>query len=773
MESKRHGIIITVLGTVACMGLAWTLFLPSAKAAFDLSGAPASQPATKSKLVETYGKLPLSFELNQGQSDQRVRYLARGSGYTLFLTGDSAVLALRKSDPNGQGQIAKAKTEQSQVQGTLLKSPASLQVPVSTSQMSAAGDESRTKDSVLWMKVVGADPRAGVSGQDELLGKSNYFIGNDPKKWHSNVPNYAEVKYASVYPGVDLIYYGNQGQLEYDFVVQPGADFSRIVLDVGVEPTPDQAHQALLQIAENGDLLVGAEGGQIILQKPTIYQPGANNGRRTADKQIIEGKYVLVGAHQVGFQVAAYDHSKPLVIDPTVVYSTYLGGNLWDEGNAIAVDASHNAYLTGKTVSADFPTTTGAFQHFRGNSSDAFVSVLNPTGTGLIYSTFLGGNNGGEGFGIALDASDNAYVTGWTGSSNFPTTVGALQKTFGGGYEDAFVSKLNPTGSALIYSTYLGGSSFDVAHGIAVDASGNAYVTGFTFSSNFPTTTGAFQSAPRGYDDAFVSKLNPTGSALIYSTYLGGNGYDEGYGIAVDASGDAYVSGLTHSSNFPVSRGAFQTTPGGGFDAFVSKLNAAGSGLIYSTYLGGGLDDFSYGIAIDASDNAYVTGLTFSSNFPTTAGAFQTTGGVGGGYDDAFVVKLNPAGTALVYSTYLGGSGDDAGYSIAVDALGNASVAGGTYSTNFPITTGAYQTTLSKYDDAFVSTLNPAGSALLYSTYLGGSIDDVGHGVAVDAVGDVYATGITGSNNLPTTSGSFMTTRAGVYNAFVIQITTP
>ena len=651
MEGKGSRIAIAVLGIVAFTGLAWRPFLSEMKVRADLVGQPTSQVSSQPKLVEAYGNLPLSFEANQGQSDARVKFVARGSNYTLFLTKDSAVFALRKSDLNGKRQVAMAESESQrpQVQTTPLKSPSSLPSPVSTSPVSATDDRSRTEDTVLSMKVTGANSSA-VIGQDGLPGKSNYFIGNDPSQWHSNVPNYAKVKYAGVYPGVDLIYYGNQGQLEYDFVVQPGADVRRIILEIGMQQMPARAHsqRTILHLTKNGDLLVSGEGGEVTLQKPTIYQSVANDGRRGADKHVIDGKYVLVGAHQVGFQVADYDHSKPLVIDPTLAYSTYLGGSNWEAANGIAVDASGEAYVTGTTVSSNFPTTAGAFQtHLNGREANAFVCKLNATGSALIYSTYLGGSNGSEASSLAVDASGNTYVTGWTASSNFPTTAGAIQTTFGGGYDDAFVSKLNATGSALIYSTYLGGGSYDEGHSIAVDALGSAYVTGFSYSSNFPTTVGAFQVALGGYDDAFVSKLNPAGSALIYSTYLGGGRYDDGRGIAVDASGSAYVTGFSYSSNFPTTAGALQAKSGGGYDAFVSKLNAGGSALLYSTYLGGGLDDFGYGIAVDASNNAYVTGLTYSANFPTTTGALQTTlgGGEGGGYDDAFVAKLNAGGT--------------------------------------------------------------------------------------------------------------------------------
>jgi hypothetical protein len=643
--------------------------------------ASQSDPKAQARILDSYGKLPLSFEANQGQTDARVKFLSRGSGYTLFLTSDEAVFSLRGSEAN---------TNASGVSRQLRPSPA---VP--------------TTNAVLRMKLHNANRAAKVTGTDQLPGKSNYFIGNDPKKWRSNVPTYAKVKYEGVYSGVDLVYYGNQRQLEYDFIVAPGADPRRIQFDVGAAlVTARQGHPqgVPLRIDGNGDLVVATGDGEVRFHRPVVYQPTTDHGQRTTD--VVEGKYVLTGAHEVRFQVAAYDRSKPLVIDPTLAYSTYLGGSNLDSGEGIAVDASGNAYVTGETWSTDFPTTSGAFQTTFGGGpvgepTDAFVSKLNAAGSALLYSTYLGGSGGDFGFGIAVDSSGNAYVTGSTDSSNFPTTSGAFQTIFGGGFADAFVSKLNAAGSALLYSTYLGGNDQEIGYGIAVDASGNGYVAGRTASSNFPTSAGAFQTTIGGGYDAFVSKLNAAGSALLYSTYLGGGGYDDAIGIAVDAFGGAYVTGGTSSSNFPTTPGAFQATYGGGeYDAYVSELNAGGSALLYSTYLGGNDFDYGVGIAVDALGNAYVAGETWSTDFPTTSGAFQTTYG---GEEDAFVSKLNAAGSALLYSTYLGGSGIDAGHSIAVGSGGSAYVTGWTTSSNFPTSAGAFQTTFGGGYDAFVS----------------------------------------------------------------------
>ena len=626
-----------------------------------------SDDASRAQIIDTFGKLPLRFEANPGQTDEQVKFLARGTGHTLFLTPTEAVMVFTKRE----------QTAKSRLQGARLRPEEAVHV-------------TRT---VLRMTFVGANPEPRVVGAEELPDKANYFIGNDPAKWRTNVPTYARVQYTDVYPGIDLIYYGSQRRLEYDFVVRPGADPRTIAL--GFQGADK------LEVDPQGDLVLHTGAGEIRQRKPVIYQEIGGVRREIA------GGYVLKGESRVGFHVAVYDTSRPLVIDPALVYSTYLGGSADDAGVGIAVDAAGNAYVTGSTASANFPTTAGAFQTTLGGGGvgfDAFVTKLNSTGSALLYSTYLGGsNNDDSGVGIAVDGAGNAYVTGSAFSTDFPTTPGAFQSSFGG-VRDAFVTKLNPTGSTLVYSTYLGGTGDDGGVSIAVDTAGSAYVSGFA-QAGFPTTTAAFQPGFGGGPyDAFVTKLGSTGSALVYSTYLGGSGDDEVFGgLAVDASGNAYVTGFTTSANFPTTPGAFQTTFGGagplGFgDAFVTKLNSTGSMPVFSTYLGGSGDDFGAGIAVDGNGNAYIAGSTASTNFPTTPGAFQTTFGGSGplGLGDAFVTKLNPTGSALIYSTYLGGSGDDFATRIAVDVLPNPSayVTGNTASTNFPTTAGAFQTTL-------------------------------------------------------------------------------
>jgi Beta-propeller repeat/FG-GAP-like repeat len=716
-------------------------------------GTHPTDAATSARLLESYGKLPLSFEANQGQTDEDVKFLSRGKGYTMFLTSRGAVMTLR-------------------ARGTEKKQPGD---PVPASRQ--RGTESE-RSAVLRMNLVGANRVARVAGGEELSTKSNYFIGNDLGKWRMDLPNYSRVKYESIYPGVDLVYYGHQGELESDFVVAAGKDAGRIRLRI------EGARR--VRINRQGDLELTMDGGKVVLGKPMIYQRSEGG----TEKHIIAGRYTLKGKREVGFEVGSYDTRESLIIDPVLRYSTYLGGNINDAGSGIAVDAAGNAYVTGYTYSTNFPTTDPYQANLAGNQ-DVFVTKLNAAGNALVYSTYLGGSGGDQGYGIAVDAEGDAYVTGSTSSTNFPTVgvhfhsrfglaLPPFQATYGGGGSDAFVTMLNAAGNALVYSTYLGGSGVDWASGVAVDEAGSAYVTGITSSTNFPTMNpfqGTFGGGPF---DAFVTKLDAAGNSLVYSTYLGGSGIDFGAGIAVDALGNAYVTGSTSSTNFSAVN-SFQPTSGGGEDAFVTKLDSAGNALVYSTYLGGSDDDSGAGIAVDAAGNAYVTGLTNSINFPTLHPA-QTAFG---GYQDAFVTKLNAAGNALVYSTCLGGSDGDRGAAIAVDAAGNAYVTGETTSVDFP-TANAFQATSGGSYDAFVTKVNAAGDALIYSTYLGGSGDDLGSGVAVDAAGHAYVTGstaaipglplkntiVTCSTNFPTLNPFQATT--GCYSAaFVAKMFAP
>jgi hypothetical protein len=683
-----------------------------------------------------------------------VKFLARGKGYSLFLTGKEAVLTLRKP-----GTKPTSLAQQKGAKGFRLAHAKPAPAP---------------SPDVLRISLTGGNNDTTFEGTQKLPGISNYFIGNDSSKWQTNIPQYAQVQTGEVYNGVSMVYYGNQGKLEYDFRVKPGTDPSVIRLKfMGADSST---------VDGNGDLQLGVDGRQITFKAPTVYQE--QDGNRVP----VTGGYKATGDKEVGFELKDYDKTKTLIIDPMLDYSTYLGGSNFDDSRGIAVDGSGNAYLTGNTSDSNFPITSGAFQTISGSdSSTAFITKLNSTGTELVYSTYLGGNNVDLGSGIAVDGSGNAYVAGLAESSNFPTTSGAFQTALGsseGG--NAFITKLNSTGTGLVYSTYLGGSGGDTGYGIAVDGSGNIYVTGVATSTNFPTTSGAFQTVLKGPGgNAFVTKLNPAGngaSDLVYSTYLGGSFFDEGYGIAVDGLGNAYVTGSAASSNFPTTSGAFQTTLGRfeAENAFITKLNSTGTGLVYSTYLGGSSEngDEGYGIAVDGLGNAYVTGSAASSNFPTTGGAFQTALGTSQGQTairNAFITKLDSNGAGLAYSTYLGGSGADGdeGAGIAVNGSGNAYVTGTASSTNFPTTSGAFQMTNNTTGSttAFVTELNPNGSGLVYSTYLGGTNSDSGFGIAVDGSENAYVTGFTTSSNFPTTSGAFQTAIGGseTYNAFITK----
>jgi hypothetical protein len=486
----------------------------------------------------------------------------------------------------------------------------------------------------------------------------------------------------------------------------------------------------------------------------------------------LSGSFRLASHNRVAFRLPHYDRSRALVIDPAVTYSTYLGGSGYESGKAIAVDGAGNAYVTGDTASADFPTANPLQASSGTSASDVFVTKLNASGSALMYSTYLGGGAGNWGTGIAVDSSGNAYVVGNTTSTDFPTArpIQAVNRASRTARYSAFVTKLNAAGTALVYSTCLGGSGENWGYGIAVDASGSAYVTGSTMSVDFPTASplqATNKATPKTETvTAFVAKLNPAGSALDYSTYLGGRDGDSGQSIAVDSSGDAYVTGYTSSDDFPTVN-PLEASNHGDFDVFVAKLNPLGSALVYSTYLGGSGVDYGYGVAVDSSGSAYVTGRTYSSDFPT-ANPLQA---LNKGELDAFIAKLNAAGSALVYSTNLGGDRYDEGNGIAVDPSGNAYVTGVTYSTNFPTTTSSQGTCggCSTYADAFVVKLNALGSALVYSTYLGGSAVDHGYGIAVDSSGNAYVTGETSSTDFPV-AHPLQASAHGNFDVFVTKL---
>ena len=734
--------------------------LSSLLLAFAVTSVPSQAQESTQQAGANYGKLPLSFETNQGQTNPSVDFLSHGRGYTLFLRPGEAVLALNPAKP--------------------------------------AADSAYIR-----MDLIGANPKAPISREDPQTTRTNYFLGNDPRKWRTDVPNYGRVRYRAVYEGIDLVYYGNQRRLEHDFVIAPHADPAKIVFTI------EGAGKLRIDPA-TGDLVLLSAAPDLRLLKPATYQE--SNGRRTE----IPSTYKLLANNRITFALGSYNHSQPLIIDPVLVYSTYLGGSgsgsNGDQGNGIAVDSNGSAYIVGTTYSANFPVTPGAFQYQTNapsGTSTVFVSKLNPAGTALIYSTYLGGSGGDEGYGIALDSNSNAYITGATHSTDFPITCGAFQTAnpaTGTNITVGFVTKLDSAGSALVYSTYLsGGDPGSVSQAIAVNAAGNAYVTGYTYSSDFPTTTGAFQTDFKGnasISNAFVTELNLAGTALVYSTYLGGSGEpgangnpgfsppeapngDYGNAIALDTSGDAFIAGSTGSSDFPVTASAFQTGLQGPSNAFVTELNPAGTQELYSTYLGGSgqinipdvyswpiSGDSATAIAVDSSGFAYVAGNTTSSNFPVTAGVLEGADDFDGASGTGFVSKLSQNGSKLIYSTYLEGA-ETSISSLVIDRVGNAYIAGNVptlsagQGAGFELTPDALPTPASSANSAFVVKINPSATAMNYATLLGGSINDAANALALDAAGDVYLTGFAGSANFPVTPVAFQANLQGPRNAFV------
>jgi len=644
-------------------------------------------------------------------------------------------------------------------------------------QLDRAGFTIQHRDSAIRARLAGANPRAVAHTEDQLPGATHYFLG-DPRQWRANVAAYSKVRYSSIYPGIDVIYYGNQRQVEFDFAIAPGADPGRIRLAFPA---------ASMRIDPEGNLLLSSRHGELRLHAPLAFQDTAAGRVRVA------AAFDLLPGKHVGFRLGAWDRSRPLYIDPVLGFSTYLGGSDDDQGLDIAVDGQGNTYVLGNTVSTNFPTAGAAQRAFGGKgqfAGDVFVVKLNPDGRSLAYATYLGGSGDDRAGGIAVDRQGSAYVTGDTESRNFPTTQGAFRTAYSGGTYDAFVTKLSPSGSMLAYSTFLGGGENDFGKDIAVDSANNAYVAGNTFSGNFPTMN-PVQAAFGGRTfDGFVTRLNAAGSGLVYSTFLGGSRNDEAYGIAVDGAGNACIAGYTNSANFPVFR-ALRSTRVGNYDVFVTKLPPAGAPYTYSTFLGGSRDDFANGVAMDASGNCYVTGFTDSTNFPTM-NPFQPT--FGGGRADAFLTKFDLTGMALVYSTYLGGSSYDEGWSVAVDANGAALVAGATESANFPtanaiqsqvrggtregtpltrpedVSTGFGIRLFNVSPDGFLTRYSADGGMMLLSTYLGGAGDDFLFGVATDASGNQYVTGSTTSTDFATATPLQAASAGGRRDAVIAKI---
>jgi beta-propeller repeat-containing protein len=640
-------------------------------------------------------KLPLSFVPNQGQTDGRVRYEVRAPGFASYFTRQGVTIALSKGD----------------------------------------------RGHALELRFGGANPRPAIEPLARLRGRVNYLTASENL---TDMPTYGAVVYRDLWPGIDLVFLGAHGRLKYEFQVAPGADPADIRLAyAGAES---------FSLTKNGGLAVRTSAGTLRDAAPRSFQKGSGT---------IATRFDLHGRRGYGFAVGAYDHRRPLTIDPSLGYSTLLGGSISDFPYDVAADADGHAYVAGQTFSQDFPTTPGAFQESTSEVA-GFVTKLSADGSSLVWSTYLRAASLRT---IAVDAGEDVYVAGYATTADFPTTPGAYDTTYNDNYDDV-VAKLDSTGSQLLYGTYLGGSSYEGAEDIDLDDSGAVYIASNSASPDFPTTSDAYDTTHAGaiYSNAAVTKLDPTGSTLEYSTFVGSR--SSTYGIAADGDGSAYLTGRTNDPAFPATPGSHDPSFNGVEDGYLSKLSPDGSALSYSTFLGGSDYDAGVGVAIGGNRNAYVLGLTHSSNFPATPAAFDTTYG---GNTDLFVLRMNSDGSGLVYSTYLGGgAGDfmDWGKMIAVDAQGAAYVTAETSSSNFPVTADAAQPTLGGSLDALLTKLAPDGSHLLYSSYMGGSNLDNARGLALDGRGNAYITGQT-DGDFPTTPGAFK--EMGSYDGFVVQ----
>jgi len=694
--------------------------------------------AVKAQVSKNYGKLPLSFIRNDGQIDDKVQYYERGRGHSTYFTSEGVYLELISS--------RESESSTPQLHNNSLQSKA------------------------IKLSPIGSNKNTKIIAEGMQKGKVNYFVGNDPEKWKSNIATYQSVVYKDIYQNIDMKFYGNNRQMEYDVIVKPGANPSLLRLSYeGIEG---------LSITEDGKMEISLKEGKVIQNRPYCYQ------EIDGEKVEVEGSFKLIESSIVNpnselqspnsqlyaytFEVASYDKNHPLFIDPVLVYSTYLGGSDLDGNAGIAVDASGSIYISGTTHSADFPTFP--LQGSPGGTANAYITKIDASGSSIVYSTYLGGSDFDGALDIAVDASGNAYITGAAISTDFPTVSPIFGSHAGGSSaypSDAFITKIDASGSSLIYSTYLGGSGDDWGGRLALDISDNVYITGETVSTDFPTASpiqGSFGGGTR--TDIFVTKIDASGSSLVYSTYLGGSTVDRDARIAVDASGNAYIAGQTHSDDFPIAS-PMQGTRSGGFDTFVTKIDASGNSLVYSTYLGGSGHDQNYGLAVDSSGNVYIGGETISTDYPTVS---PLQGSHGGGSYDAFITKIDASGSSLVYSTYLGGGGFDVVLEIVLDISDNAYITGRTNSANFPTVYPIQGSFGGGADDAFITKIDASGSSLIYSTYLGGSGDDWGSRLALDISDNLYISGGTSSTDFQTVSPLQGSYGGGSADAFVAKL---
>jgi hypothetical protein len=739
--------------------IAWILFsfVLAAMASFAQQTSGPLQSNVSSALSAgtntNLGKLSPVFEANQGQADPRVKFLFRGRGYTAFLTSGSMVLSLRPTNV----------------------------VPIRpTENMPTAGNVVAASHTTMQFRLSGADKNPGVVGEDRRPGKVNYFIGNDPTKWRTNVPTYAKVRYKNIYPGIDLIYYGSGQQLECDFVVSPGANPNRIQFEI--------TGAREIRVDPTGNLLLKTDSGELHFEIPVVYQE--SNGQRV----VVDGGYVVNDPTHVSFHLALYDPARPLVIDPVLVYSTYLGGSGTDQPAGVAVDSTGSVYIAGSTDSPDFPLATlGSLPM---GTDHVFVAKLDSSGSNLVYADYIGGSNADFGYALALDSANNVYITGSTTSADFPM-VNPFQGTYPGS-SNGFLTRISPDGSSLLYSTYFGGNGSDLPSSVAIDPAGEMVIAGYTSSTNLPLAN-AYQSSVSAnlggmYGNyGFLTKFSPDGSSLSYSTYFGGNSnlpLNCGgtpcwippasfiLGMVLDAAGNAYVTGTTNTYNFPVTQGAYQTTdstqPGSATVGFVSKFNVSGS-LQYSTYFfdPSGLITELEALAVDGSGSVYVTGLTIGNGtFPITSTSICDPIVYGFGCNYAFATKFDAAGATLLYSTYLGPNNDAVPQAIVLDGNNDAYILALTGSGLFSTVNGIE--TFSNGNDVLLVEIDPTASTQLFATYLGGSGNDqpAPAGMALDATGNLYITGLTDSSDFPVTQSAFQSVLGGNTDAFILKMGT-
>ncbi len=704
-----------------------------------------------------------AFVRNEGQADPSVRYLATWGGSTLHLTDRGPVLV-------AVAPPSRPSTSTERGSGSLRTSP-------------PAFNNTRTVNGVaLALRFVNGAARPSMTASDVEPGIVNYLMGHDRSSWHPGLRRYRTITYHEVWPGIDAVFRAGPS-MKYEFIVHPGGNVASIHLAW-------EGAERVERLAD-GSLRVDTVVGHFDDAAPVSYQVAGGAARLA-----VRSRFVLTEGGDVRFAVGPFDSSRDLVIDPQLEYSSYLGGSADDAAGDVAVDASGATYVTGTTESIDFPASPGAFQTTFGGVVDAFVAKISPDGSALDYATYLGGTAEDFGTGIAVDDAGNAYVGGWTRSTDFPTTPECFQSDGGGTFPDGFVTELDPSGASPVYSTYLGGTRDDELQGLALDTNGDTYVTGYSGSSDYPTTPGAYDTTYNsGTSDVVVTELDPVGSSLVYSSYLGGTGLDTGEGLATDGEGKVYVAGVTQSGDFPTTSRAFDRQYSGTADGFVTAMNLTSSSLVYSTFMAGKDDSTTqlWDVAVDASGAAYVTGATSSASYPTTPGAFDHTfngpvspPGWNGADMDLVVTKVRPTGRSLAYSTFVGDSIEtsdgyevDYGYGIQVDGAGQAWVVGATTSLALPTSKGGFQRTLSGIGaDALVLELNAKGSTLLYGSYLGGpdpipntfGYGDVATGVALGSDGAVHVTGYTSSTGFPVTAGAFQPTLAGGMDTFVTRL---